>query len=1104
MGMYRIRIQWGYWMFYVPYPFQHSEYCWDGAARVHGGKIAQCWSIDFNGTYGDIREYLEPLAEPRWYWQNDYTQNRMGGVLLEIEGDLDCRVEIITRTAELRFTVGDLERQRLIKTHVGPRYSNVDMTAFFDEDDPNYDTTMDMEALTAADGLWRGLVQAKDFRGAVHRWYRSDLVWALPGECVEADLPRAFVMRASLRARQSTLVAAIRWSAAAVGRGETFEQVLERGGGMHLGSAGDVDDLPYIIEFNGVEVVRGKQCFRHKGVHQFEQIEAVLSDPLDSAAGNTIRITNCDPNNYLVIANILFEERIIEDFEMTVCPEWVVRGQEFEVEILCRREQVNVEARLPKGVTLIDSVPGTMSEGRHRLRLRADEALADLCFSFSSASGERTGHIEQVVSSVPESRPMLVGFEDGILVKDIADYVEEVVQHFADNQIGNIFVCRGFDTLERALAVAAVCRRHGLRFQIASSFNPRWAKEIRDLLGPLFDGYYWSEFDGFLWGYAVLPLQLPQNISEDQRTMRTAYENFIAYMKRLIAWVGEADPDMPNLALMSNVGQSYACEAGMVSTLSQFNKSNNALLVADARGAARAYRRPVWGTYQAEGAHVSPEGPHHLRMWKLALQLAYVAGASQVNDEETLYRTWHQRVYARDDRVPRLRRRILKDYYRYANTHPRRGKLKVKQACLLGRYSCDVSDGISRTDEYGQANCLPVVWRTFGGRGPEWRPLTPEYGMRYLDVFLPGVWLTSLEHSLETVRRWYCGTPLGEIELTPIDAPPEILAEYPLLLVLGWNTMDEAQYNNLCSYVQQGGRLFMSVAHTTCNESRRFLVEGLEPLNLLHRGDLRELFGVIIKGRGAPLVRIKGERTVLENPVADFIQLPTRCSSPPVRPQHPPVDLADTELKGAEVLATDTESGAPVLVRHRLGKGEAYLLCAYDYPGNSRFVPFVKPLIRKLAQSTPWPVELDDVTGDVYYTVREEEETDAMIVHLLNTDWTEEGTQKQCRLRLGNSWIEMAVKEGKISVVYWRNRLAVLTEDDNVHVEGIRELNGSYVAELHGYGCARMKLRALEGQITSVTFRGADAPLRLQEGWPAADISFGSSSVGEFSVHVSD
>ena len=1102
MAIRRIRVQWGYWMQYAPYPFQHPEYQWDGAARVYEGEITKCWAIDFNGHYGDTRESLKLLAEPRWYWQNVYTQNRMGGVVLEVEGDEETRVEIVTRPAELRFTLHELRRRRRIGAHVGPRYSNVDISAFFDDDDPNLDTPEDMASLRAIDGIWRNIVHAKQFRGPVHRWYRIDFAWAFAGKSVEVDLPQ-FDKQVSLRTRQSTIVAIVSWSAAAVVSGETFEEVLERGGGLHPGNAGDVDDLPYVIELNGIEVARGTQTFRHKGLPMFEELEVVLPNRIYSAT-NTLKISNGDHQNHLIVGRIRLEERFIRDFEITVCPVWVLRGQEFEIELLCRSAQKHVKAHLPDGLALIDSIPESLGQGRHRLRMIADEALADLYFSFSSDFDECAGHIEQVISCDPEGPPMLIGFEDGILPRDIDGYIEGVLQHFADNQIGNILVGRGYDSRERALAIAAACKRLGLRFQIASSFNPQWAKDIQELLGPLFDGYYWSEFDGFLWGYAVLPQHLSHDVSEDRRTMRTAYENYIAYMKRLIAWVGEADPTMPNLALISVSGvHAYACEAGMVSTLSQFHKSNNTLLVADARGAARAYRRKAWGTYSSEGGHVSPEGPHHLRMWRLVLQFAYVSGASQANDEEALYRTWHMRSYGRGDRVPRLRQEILKQFYQFASTHPRRGKLKVRQACLLGRYACDVADGLSRGDAYGEENGLPVVWRTFGGRGVEWLPSTPEYGMRYLDVFLPGVWLPSLEQSLETVRRWYCGTPLGEIELTPIDAPPEVLAEYSLLLILGWNTMDETQYGNLRSYVEQGGRLFMSVAHATTNESRRFLAEEMEPLNLIREGDFRDLFGVAVKGRGSPLTRIKAEPAVAGSPVADFLHLPTSSSLPPARPQHSNVDLAQVEVYGAEVLATDVETGAPVLVRRRLGKGEAYLLCTHEYPGNSRLVHFVKPLIRELARMTPWPVELDDTSGDVYYTVRETEGEDTTTVHLINTDWTEEGNEKPCRLRLGDRWLELAVKEGRISIVHRSDTLALLIEDENVHAETIRRENDRFAVELHGHGNAEIKLRALEGQITSAAVGGAETPAREHGDWHTVDIRFGQRSVSELSVGIS-
>ena len=266
-------------------------------------------------------------------------------------------------------------------------------------------------------------------------------------------------------------------------------------------------------------------------------------------------------------------------------------------------------------------------------------------------------------------------------------------------------------------------------------------------------------------------------------------------------------------------------------------------------------------------------------MWWLSLYLAFVAGAAQVNDEEHLYHTWHQRLYGPSDRVTLLRRDIMRRFNRYAKTHPRKGKLQVKQACLIGRYACDVNDGLSRTDDL--AALAPLVWRNFGGTGELWRPSTTEYGLRYLDVFFPDVWLHTLEQSPERVRRWYAGTPYGEIELIPIDAPAEVLSQFKLLLLLGWNTMDEAQYGKLKAYVEDGGTLFMSVPHATKNESRAFLGNNLEPLNLVHDGDFGDLFGARVKGRGGRLVRILAEEDVAGIRSRGYISSRTSSVTPP-------------------------------------------------------------------------------------------------------------------------------------------------------------------------------------------------------------------------------
>ena len=1096
MRSYGIRIVWGYWMSYAPYPFQHATCNWDGAVTAQRGTVNRCWLISFNGHYGDVAETLIPLAEPAWNWQAPDSQNRLGGILFEVAGSPDTAVRFSSRTADLEFTIGALLQARVISRHLGQRYSNVDLTAMFDGYDPQLDQPQDAQLLTEVIGRPRRMILARDFRGPIHRWCCTDWAWAVPGGSVEVDVPLDN-RRDTRNAARRSLAATFMCLSISAERQETMDAVIERGGSYHLGRAGDAV-IPYSVSLNGIEVRSAARRFGHPariGLVQELHVEVPETDL--SRDSTTFRVTNGSDRHYLLLGRVYLEQRREERFEVTACPRWVVLDQEFTVELSCRSQLSGLELESPPGVQLVKSPAGQLPHGAlpagvHRFSFVARQPLADVEIRFRAGAASCCAGIEQVAACEQERYPMLVGLDDTTLRPVDSDYREHIIRDIHDSQTADMYVGRVLGDRERALAVAGYCRDHGISFQVADSCPFELASEIRREVGSSFKGYYWSECDGYLWGYASKPQYHRYSVQEHERTMRTAYEDCVAYFRRMVDAVREVDAGLGPLVLLSSVVHSQACAAGMETTLSQFNKSNNVLLIADARGAARTYRKPFWGTYQAEGGHVNPAGAQHLRMWWLSLHLAFVAGAAQVNDEEHLYHTWHQRLYGPSDKVTLLRRDVMRRFNRYAKTHPRRGELQVKQACLIGRYACDVNDGLSRTDDL--AALAPLVWRNFGGTGELWRPSTAEYGLRYLDVFFPDVWLHTLEQSPERVRRWYGGTPYGEIELIPIDASLEVLSQFKLLLLLGWNTMDEEQYGKLQAYVANGGTLFMSVPHATKNESRAFLGNNLEPLNLVHDGDFGDLFGTRVRGRGGRLLRILAEKDVAGNPVAEVYQQSDKFRYPSSGPLHAPVDLVDVELCGAEVLAREADSGGPILVRNRVGKGTAYLLCTFDFPGNSYLVPLMTPLIRRLSSSLDWPVELDDPSGDVYYTVRDEG-NGVRHVHLLNTDWSAAGNVKKCRLRLGGNWIEDDVAEGRLSEIVWCGNLALLVEDEKVYIDAVSVRDDGFEIAVQGYGRATLKLMLLvPGEIDSVTLDDTRISTQGRSGAPGSSAGHDSRS----------
>ena len=369
-----------------------------------------------------------------------------------------------------------------------------------------------------------------------------------------------------------------------------------------------------------------------------------------------------------------------------------------------------------------------------------------------------------------------------------------------------------------------------------------------------------------------------------------------------------------------------------------------------------------------------------------------------------------------------------------------------------------------------------------------------------------------------------------------------MLGEYALLFMLGWNTADDAQYGRLKSYVEGGGTLFLSLPHLTRNEEREFLWNGLEPLNLIRDGDYTDLFGVRVAGRGPAVGNVVAEGGTRDNPLVGYAQSASFFRLPPVPPLHDPACLAEVTLAGAEVLARDAQTGKPVLVRRRLGKGEAYLLCTWAYPGSSWLKPLVSHFLRALGETVPAQVALEDGTGDVYYTVRvesarslrdpedDENRGTGMVrqpslsgqapdqdhqvnpvqqvdrfhrIHLLNTDWTAAGNEKACRLRLGGNRVDVRIREGRLSEIVWAGPLVFLVEDPNVHVAGMERTAGGYTAPVHGHGRAEIALRALgEHRLGAVTWRGRPVSREPEAGWTRARFDFAGRSTGDLAVEV--
>ena len=1089
---YTIQIHWGYWWIYGRHPIHHVDFCWDGEVRVESGRLLRSDRIEFGGVCGIQTERFIPLDRPSWHWSPTHYFNRASGVRVSVEGGPETVVRFCTRAIDFSFTIGELTDEKLIQRTVGSRYSCANVTVRFDGYDPNMDHEEDIRALVDRDGRWRRLVLAAELGNDTQHFYRTEWIVVGPGQSAPLELEKpgwGSIPGDVTRSLGVTLrcVAMPGWD----------------GGGPQEGAPGQHGRVerafvPYRV-FSGDRELAAEN--RYFGAMP-PLIPLMEELPIKIPAGQIdsdrvrLRFQNDSEKHFVLIARLLLEEIHERPLEIDSCPRWILPEKEFDIVVKCNAPQHGLQFALPPGVTPLEPLPESLDAGEHRLTLKADEPVANAELRITSASASAAATVEQVFTAPQDAYPMRVGFEDKLFNPDHPGLREGVLREMADTQLGDYMIYRLANHEDEILRLASLCRQYGIYFQLAHSIRQEWWSATRNAAGEYFTSVQWTEHDGPLWGYLQSPQYVHLSVPAEQRTMKTAHDDYVAYMARLVDVCRKNDPELSPWAMISSVGHDMAYRGGMEACVSQFNKTHNALMIADARGAARAHGKPFWGGYMAEGAHINPEGERHLRTWWLSLYLAYISGASYANDEESAFRTWHERIYSYGDRFPRTRREIMRRFNRYAKTHPRRGKLEMNQAVLNGTYACDCIDGIA--DSIGEDK-PPMVWRNFGGDGLKWRPTTPEYGMRYLDVFFPGVWLQSLEQSMERVRYFYSGTPYGELELIPAAAPTDVLDQFPLLLLLGWHTMDEQVYANLKEYVERGGTLFMSVPHLTTHETRDFLQTDLEPLNLLHEGDFSDLFGGRVSGRAEIVRSIEAVDGVEHSPV-EGLQVPLErgnASQTTVRPHHDPVYLEEVELCGAEVIAREGVTGKPILIRHRQGRGAAYLLLTSDFPGNSHLVPFMTELVRGLAGQVPAAVRLSDACGDVYYTVRIEEGTRVRRIHLLNTHWAEAGNERPCALTLGDRKVPLVLKEGALSEVIWLEDLVLLSEDEVLFIDELRRSGNSYAMTLHGFGTVRFKFRHLNGASgAKVEFDTGSVTTTADGPWTRAELTFGRSSRG--------
>ena len=514
-----------------------------------------------------------------------------------------------------------------------------------------------------------------------------------------------------------------------------------------------------------------------------------------------------------------------------------------------------------------------------------------------------------------------------------------------------------------------------------SQFTRELVSKMREIAGEYFLGDMLGELGSvfcgkmpgyFIKGHAPMP---PQGLTD----MQEAKDNYVKAVKDYMEIEKELGMDEVGVAVVEATTLScYNIEGGTNLAIAELMGQDPEPTVAATRGAAKAYRLPLWGTYFAHEWYAGHYHDDALKRKRLALEYrhAYMHGSRILCHEsgDDVIEAYG-RCYPRESEISRECYDFINEFGRFMkeDDRPSGGPL-VRVAFLQGNLDAWLGGGRNSI-------CTgSSVWSQFEGRA--WGHGAPEYSWNVLD-------------EIGKKRRWWefdsyaaCGEDLsslpayGTYDIIPVTAPLEALCAYDMLLFCGWNTMTEEQLQKLEAYVEQGGILLAGASHlneSSKREGERRFVRG---------GDLSRLFGCELTGG---VTSFGGGVKFREESFVEGLCYPRSLNSysdPLFSAGY--TDYAELELRGGRVVATLEDNfhffdqpGGAALVENKLGKGTAILMTALDYPGSGAVYPFYRFLVKELLRVSVLGARVRVNGPDALrYTVYRDG-----TVYLLNTDF---------------------------------------------------------------------------------------------------------------------
>ena len=1069
-------VDWGYRHIYFTEKYL-PKLCFDGRIDVQGGKLVDVKHLEFQEDRFGCH-VLTPIAVPygKVEWKSTVC-NCYDGYAFTIEGDDNTIIEINTESASGKFAIKDLLDNKHLTFDLENPFLLAVMHVYMQKD----------EWYLAKQKQNEIRIKGESFLGTQNNFFGVNGVVVPCGKssaatftfCAERSNEKELEVEGAIRVIQSK---------------DQNKNV----------SISGVADYEVFINGNSVYKNAKYSCdWDHQSQH-FEETFFSVPVHLLNDGENKVEIVNHD--NQIVIltqmVRLFIKER--KHLQILSCPKWTKKGKVFSVRVFALNSAKvlitcsdNVVGCDPSGEYEIhENTFNVFTHGENEYFFKATKSgKGEITFTDLVSKKTSTAYLSEIWDGESEAVEPKTGIEIKI---DQPETYQYYFRKMLDEQMGNYVVLRGYRTwcvpVDKIYDLAKDCKKHQvytdvimhglvksylMQAVIDASGEYNFAVGGHERTGIV---YYGNYFDN----PSVTTMEQAEKLTVQQ------FKNDYNALK-----VGDAKVAMGECSS----GARYAYKAGLDILRHETYCANHLTILPDARGNARAYGKRVWGAHVASQHNIQAELETAIGRYWIAMYLPWVFGANLVFEEDSLFQNNKYYRMVNDDYMTEEKQKVTIEFYKHIQTHARKGKPQVDFAFIQGRHeapftaitTCNANMKLLYKDEDRR------IWGKNGSPEEEWGHRQPEKGMHLLEIVAPNVYLTPLNQNAYKTRKVFASNPYGEWDFLPIEASKDAYANYKILFMLGWNTMAKEcegveetfknDYERLKNYVEQGGVIVLSVPQLSSRVDRK-LIHDFENANLYNDGDVSDLFGVKI---GKPCEEFSGEIKSVNFPEKDYtkaqdlIRLPSKDEG-----EDGDCRLAEITLDGAEVCLIDARSSRPLFIRKKLGKGYAYLLCTYAYPGHEK-LKFVCANVLKTMLDTYVQKDIcvRDNENQVYWS--DWKEGNGGKLYLINIDWTKQDNKKTVQVVKGDFSFECEVKERNLLELAYQNQSVVYANTQQVNVVASTEDENAY--EIYGFGTHTLNV---------VCFKNASV---LLDGKEIAKTSSGKTSItielfGKSTLHV--